>query len=219
MAKDTTAVDAKKAAADLKAKEAEAKAKEAAKLAEKAAKEKAAAAEKAAKDAEKAKEKAAKDAEKAAAKAKADADAEAKKAAKAAEKAAEVAAKEAAKAEKIKEREAIKAQRAADREARKNQPRQPKAWEDLPAGGMQQAPREGSVLHTVLECIHKNKGATEAELQAVLPAKHEVRRLLRWANRERGYGFVMTKSTGKIQALAPNLKVVAPKATATAPAN
>lgn len=203
MAKDTTAADAKKAAADKAAAEAKAKADKAKAEADKLiAKNKA--------DADKAAAKAVEDAKKLAAKAEKDA-------AKAKEKADEQAKKDAEKAQKAAERDAKKAQKAAEREARKSEPRPPKPWEDLPAGAEQQAPREPSVLHTVLEMIAKNKGATLDELQAAVGEKHPIRALLRWANRERGYGFVMTKSTQKIMALAPNLRV-AKVAAAAAPA-
>lgn len=206
MAKDdkAAAAEAKKAAADKAAADAKKKADDAKVAADKAA-------AKAKADADKAKAKAEDTAKKV--KEKADKDA-----AKAKEKAAATAQKEAVKVAKEKEREATKAAKAAEREARKNAPRVPKVkpWEDLPAGAEQQAPREGSVLYTTLELIKTNRGATLDEIQAAVGDKHPVRRLLTWANRERGYGFVMTKNTQKIQAIAPNLRM--PKPVAAAPA-
>lgn len=205
MAKDTTAADAKKVEADKKAAEATKKAAEAKASAEKIA-------AKAKQEAEKAKAKADADAVKAKEKAAADAVKLKEKAAADALKASEKAAKE---AEKV----AKKAAKDAEREARKNAPKVPKVkpWEDLQAGAEQQAPREGSALHTALELIRTHKGATLPEIQAAIGEKHIAHRLLAWANRERGYGFVMAKTTQKIQALAPNLRV--PKVAAQPAAN
>ncbi len=111
------------------------------------------------------------------------------------------------------------ASKEAEKAARKSAPRVPKVkpWEDLQAGAEQQAPREGSALHTALELIKTHKGATLEEIQAAIGDKHIARRLLTWANRERGYGFVMTKNSQKIQALAPNLRQ--PKVVAQPAAN
>src|SRR5690242_17135594 len=164
-------------------------------------------------EAQKAAEKAKAEAEKAAKKAKEEAEKAAAKAAKEAEKAAEKAKKEAEKAEAKAKREAeraeAKAKREAEKEARKGQPRPPKPWQDLPHGHEQQAPREGSVLHKTLEFMAKNKGATLQEIQDLIGEKHNARRLLTWAHRERGYGFVMIKE--RITPLAPNLRVEKPK--------
>lgn len=177
-----------KAKAEAKAKEAEAKRKEAEKEAARKAKEAEREAAKAKLAAERAQAKAAKEKEKADAKAK----------------------REAERAEK-------KAKREAEKEAKRNQPRAPrppKPWEDLQPGGKQKPPRSPSVAATTLELMKTNKGATLEEIQnAIDPsgAKHKARPLLLWMNRELGYGFVMTKSTQKIVALAPNLIVPEPK--------
>ena len=203
--------EAKKAAAEKQAAEAKKAAEKVAaekqKAAEKAAAEAKRAAEKATKDAEREKEKAAKEAEKAKV-----------KAAKDAERAAKEAEKEAAKATREAERAAKKAAKEAEREARKNQPRVPrvKPWEDMQPGGKQRPPREGSVFYKTLELMKSNKGATLEDIQATIGDKHVARRLLTWAHRECGYGFVMSPTTKKITALAPNVIQPAPKAAPTA---
>lgn len=159
------------------------------------------------------------EADKKAAEAKAAADKIAASAAKAKEREAAKAAKDkeraAAKAAKDEERAKKKAEREAAREARKNAPRAPrppKPWEDLDPGAKQKAPRAPSVAHDTLELMKTNKGATLEDIQNTIGPKHKARGLLSWMNKELGYGFVMTKTTQKIQALAPNLIVPAPKA-------
>lgn len=209
--------DTKMSKTDEKAAAKAAKEAEAKKAAEQKAKEAQVAAEKAKKEAEKIAAQKAKEAEKAAAKAKADAEKAQKAADREKAKAAKEAEKAEAKAAREKEREEKRKAKEAEREARKNQPRQPKPWVDLPAGGKQQAPREGSVLHRCLELIEKNKGATLEEMQALIGEKHQIRRLLAWGHRERGYGFVMVN--GKIKALAPNLVIPTPKAATQPSAN
>ena len=197
--------DEKQAAAAAKAEAAKLEAEKAkvaaAKAAEKAKAEAAKEAEKAAKAAEKAKLDAAKAAEKAKLVAE-----------KAAEKAKAEAAKEAEKAAKAAEREKLKAEKAAAKEARKGQPRAPKPWEDLEPGAQQKMPREGSVAYKTLELRKATKGATIEDIQNTIGEKHTARTLINWMHRELGFGFVMTKTTQKINSLAPNIKVPTPKA-------
>lgn len=227
MAKDTTAADAKAKEAVAKKVEADKKAATMKAEADKKAADAQKAADKARLDAQKAADKAKADAEKVAAKAKADAEKIAAKAKSDAEKASLKAAKDAAaesaKALKAKERADKQAAKAAEREAKKNAPRVPKIkpWEDLQAGAKQQAPREGSVGWKLLELIKKNKGATLDEIQTELggpTSNHQARTLISWLNKERGYGFIMTKTTGRVMALAPNLIVEVKKTPATAAA-
>lgn len=123
-----------------------------------------------------------------------------------AEKAAKDAKKVTEKAAKEKEREAEKAAKAARRA-------EGPPWENLEAGAKQQPPRDPSVGYTTLELIKSQKnGATLAEIQTAIGEKHVARRLLKWLNVERGYGFIMDPKTKKIVALAPNLQVPVPKA-------
>lgn len=162
------------------------------------------------------------EAEKLAAKAKADADKAAKEAevakikaekaeAKAKEKAALEAQKAEAKAKKEADRVALKAEKDRLKAERKAQPKAPriKPWEDIEPGASQRPPRNPSVGHVALELMSSNRGATMEDIQlaidtATAPGKHNARQLINWMGRELGYGFVMSPSTKKITALAPN---------------
>lgn len=86
------------------------------------------------------------------------------------------------------------------------EPRKPREWEDLPEGKEQQMPRPASVLDKTLNLIKEKRGATLEEIQAVIGEKHDAMRLLRWANKERGFGFTRTASSGKIQVQMSNVK-------------
>lgn len=86
-----------------------------------------------------------------------------------------------------------------------------KPWEDMKAGKVQQAPREGSVLDKTLKLIDKRKnGATLEEIQSEIGDKHSAARLLRWAHVERGYGFTKDDK-GRVSYSAPNVKAPAKK--------
>lgn len=108
---------------------------------------------------------------------------------------------------KDKATKAEKTEKAAKEPKKVREPRQPKEWEDLPEGKEQQLPRPGSVLAITLDLIKEKRGATLEEIQTAIGEKHVAMRLLRWANKERGFGFTKTASSGKIQVQASNIKV------------
>lgn len=74
-------------------------------------------------------------------------------------------------------------------------------WTDLPAGHVKGSVKPGCVLDNCLQLLAQGP-ATLDELQALLDLRqqkeggdlkqrHSVTKLLRWANRERGFGFTM----------------------------
>jgi len=67
------------------------------------------------------------------------------------------------------------------------------AWQDMPAGpGGHAAPKPGSVLAVCIATIDAGGGATLETMQAAMDLVrpgHSVGQLLRWANKNRGYGW------------------------------
>lgn len=67
------------------------------------------------------------------------------------------------------------------------------AWQDMPAGpGGHAAPKPGSVLAVCIATIDAGGGATLEAMQAAMDLVrpgHSVGQLLRWANKNRGYGW------------------------------